>query len=74
MPKPKLLLADTLVQVLVPVQLMCDVIASLSTGQRSRRATRRVEDSAGYKLMWKLGVVSGSQRELESLQELKGGI
>ena len=74
MPKPKLLLADTLVQALVPVQLMCDVIGSLSRGQRSRRATRRVEDSAGYKLMWKLGVVSSSQQDLVSLEKLKGGI
>jgi hypothetical protein len=33
-----------------------------------------VEDSAGYKLMWKLGVVSDSQTELQRLDQLVYGM
>jgi hypothetical protein len=76
-PREKLTLVDMVTQALVPSTVMHDMC--LKTGSGRRKRTRvpkkaRVEDSAGFKLMAKLGEISEPQPELLTAAELHSGM
>lgn len=79
-PRQKLALVDMVTKALVPVTAMNEVFLAMGSGPRRKRPRVRgapkvrAEDSAGFKLMAKLGEISASLPEILTAGDLQPGM